>query len=179
MLIVSIILLIILLIIIFYLLTSFILFFIYKTPFVPVGTSIIKKVFKQLDLRPASIFYDLGSGDGRVLITAVKNFEQKVTGFEINPFLCFWTKCRAWLSGTKIKIICGDLFKQDLSAANYIYMYLLPEIMTALENKIFSSLKKDSVIISYKFNFPHHLPEQKILIKNFWGKHKFYIYKIS
>ncbi|HPA25645.1 MAG TPA: hypothetical protein PLK76_02720 [bacterium] len=178
MLIISFIALSIILLIIFYVFTSFILFFIYKTPFVPVGTSVVKKVFQQLDFKKGNIFYDLGSGDGRVLITASKNFGQNVTGLEINPFLCFWSKCRAGLCGAKIKIICGDLFKQDLSPANYIYMYLLPEIMANLENKIFNSLKKDALVISYKFTFPNHLPQQEILIKNFWGQHKFYIYKI-
>jgi SAM-dependent methyltransferase len=99
-----------------------------------------------------SIVYDLGSGDGEALIAAAKLGARGV-GIEIDP-LRFWvTKIRAKTNGVsdRLNFIRGDFFKQDISEANIIFVYLIPKTLDRLLPKFKKELKKGTKIISYRY----------------------------
>lgn len=111
------------------------------------------------------VVYDLGSGDGEALITVAKLGARGV-GIEIDP-LRFWiAKMRVKRSGLdkSLKFIRGDFFKQDITEANIIFVYLIPKTLNLLLPKFERELKKGSKIVSYRYEMK--LKPEKIDKKN-------------
>lgn len=109
--------------------------------------------FKMLNLSDKDIIYELGSGEATALIIATERFGAKCVGIEIEPFRCALSKFTVFRKGlgSKIKIIRGDFFKEDLSNATVIYVYLVPKTLNKLIPKFKKELKKGTPIISYKY----------------------------
>jgi precorrin-6B methylase 2 len=109
----------------------------------------IDEALRLLDLKEGENFYDLGSGDGRVLIEAVKKYKVNGKGIEINPFLVFLSKMKIKILGLEdlIKIERGDFFKKNLKDADAIFIYLNQRITNKLEEKLLKELKKGTRIV--------------------------------
>lgn len=144
----------------------------YGSPYVSVKRDIVRKALKLVHLKKGEIFYDLGSGNGDVLIEAAK-LKAKVFGFEISPFYFLISKIRTF-KYPNVQIKYQNIKNIDLKKADVVYCYLLPELLEKLSVKFIRELKIGSQIIS--ISFP---------IKNLslMAKHKFknstlYIYKI-
>jgi SAM-dependent methyltransferase len=113
----------------------------------------ILKILEAAALKKNKLFYDLGCGDGRVVIEAVKNFQVKGIGIDVNPILLKIAKLKAKyykVSPGKIKFYRGDILKYDFKKADYIYLFLMPELIKKLKNQ-FKKLKKGTLIISHGF----------------------------
>jgi predicted RNA methylase len=124
---------------------------IFGVPFIKTPKEQIKKAFRMADLKPNEMVYDLGSGDGRVLIIAVKDFKARALGFEASPWaylLSRWNLQRAKI--TKAKVIFQNFEKADLKHADLIYLYLMPKVIKGIIEK-FKNLKTDTKIVSFKF----------------------------
>lgn len=145
---------------------------IYGVPYVTIDKKIIRKSLELSNLRKKEIFFDLGCGTGSVLIEAEK-FKANVTGFEISPFYFLLAKIRL-LKHPNVKVHYGNIFKVDLSKANVIYCYLIPNIIKSLENKFRNELKKGTRVISIGFPINILKNKSEYLIKD----RKIYIYKI-
>lgn len=103
-----------------------------NVPFVPVPFKAEEKIIEALKLNDQSVFYDLGCGDGRILILASQKYpEMKAVGLEISflPFLLAKWKCRKYKN---IKILRENFYKYDFSNATHIYCYLYPKIVNDL-----------------------------------------------
>ena len=102
--------------------------FFFDAPWVPSSRKIIRKMLKLADLQPNETLYDLGSGDGRILITAAKEFKAKAVGIELNPLLIAYSNLRILLRQVQNKahVIWGNIFLRDISKADVVTMYLLP-----------------------------------------------------
>lgn len=100
--------------------------------------------------------YDLGSGDGRLLKLAAERGCQAV-GFEINPFLVFFTKIRFYFSPYRklIRVHWSNFWKADFRDADAVFVYLLPWKMVKLENILKDKLGPGALIVSNSFIFPH------------------------
>jgi len=133
-------------------------------PFVPTRVS-TKPVIARARPRKGQTFIDLGSGDGRVVITAAKEFGLNAIGYEINPVLIFLSKLRARIAKTDVQFIRADLYDAGLCQrpALYrihhqlppiIYIFLLPRYMDHLGKKIIRSCPPGTVVISYGFVIP-------------------------
>lgn len=118
-----------------------------------------------------SIFYDLGSGNGEILILA-NDFQMKVTGFEIAPFYYIVSRLRT-IFKKDIRVKYGNILKADLSSADIIYCYLLPALLQKLSIKFLHELKKDAVIISVGFPMNNLKLIREYDIKT----RKFFVYK--
>ncbi|MEM0481008.1 MAG: rRNA adenine N-6-methyltransferase family protein [Candidatus Aenigmatarchaeota archaeon] len=130
-----------------------------KPIFFPLPKNTIRKVFKEVGISENDIVLDLGSGDGRVLIIAVKEFKcKKAYGIETNYFLYLISKLLVKLNKLedKIEIIHGDFLKINWPKANVITMYLLWGIMKDVEKKLLKEVNKAKVI-----SFAHKLPNLK------------------
>ncbi len=120
-------------------------------PWVPARKADISRIFQLANLKAGEIFYDLGCGNGRVVIYAAKNYKAKAIGLEIAfPFylICKWQQIFNPRSIFKYK----NLFKEDLSKADVIYFFGTPKRIEAkLKLKLAKEIKPGARIISYVF----------------------------
>lgn len=129
-----------------------------------------------LELKAGSTFYDLGSGDGRVLEAAtLREPMAKVTGLEIGPWPRLESKMRLKKYGDKVKVLNQNFFKADFSDASHIYLYLFPAILDKLEPIFNQTLKSGTRVVSCDFQFKGRtpdkvvaVPENKTLSKNIY-----------
>lgn len=121
-------------------------------PFVPSRRKNIKLAFEKYGVNEQSNFVDLGSGDGRVAFLASR-MGAKSTGIEINPFLVTWCRTLNLFKKNKVKFILGSYWNVDLSQFNTLFVYLYPEVVEQLEEKVFSQMPKGSLVISNTFEF--------------------------
>ncbi|MFH0955602.1 MAG: class I SAM-dependent methyltransferase, partial [Candidatus Falkowbacteria bacterium] len=122
-------------------------------PWVPSCGRDLKRIFKLADLKPGRIFYDLGCGDGRVVIYAANNYKVKAVGLEIS--LAFYLICKLRQALNKqgnIEFKLKNLYKENLSPADVVYFFGMPYV---LNEKFCSKLKRElrpgTKIISYSF----------------------------
>lgn len=131
------------------------------SPWAPWWTTnkkVARKVCKLAAINSKDTIYELGSGDATFLITAGKEFGAKGVGIEIDPLRFIISKIKITTNGVsdKIKIIKGDFFKQDLSGATVVFVYLVPKTLEKLKPKLLRELNPGTKIISfrYKINMP-------------------------
>ncbi len=125
-----------------------------------------KAAFKLAKVGKDDIVYELGSGEATALIRAVKDFNARGVGIEIDPVRFFLSRFTIWRKGLSkdITLKRGDIFKEDLSEATVIYVYLVPKTLNRLIPKFKKELKKGTPIISYKYDI--NLPLKKLDKKN-------------
>jgi len=109
--------------------------------------------FKLAGLKKSDTVYELGSGEGTVLITAAKEFGAKGVGIEIDPLRFYLSKFFVWREGlgSKIKLKRGNFFEFDFSNATVVFVYLVPKALIRLLPKFRKELRKGTKIISYKY----------------------------
>lgn len=128
-------------------------------PFVPTPTRIAKEMAQFVQLKGNERVYDLGAGDGAVLINVKRAYPGvQAIGFEKVITVWWWGKLRIWLSGQKVDLRRGDMFSVDLADAQVIYLYLIPHLMGKLEPKLDAELKPGTIVISHAFSFPNRKP---------------------
>ncbi len=132
-------------------------------PYVPTPQDVVEAMLKAASVTKDDVLYDLGSGDGRIVITAAKKYGTKGMGIDINPALVAEATANAEkeMVSDKVTFIEGDLFKQDLSKATVITLYLLPDINIKLRPTILG-LKPGTRIVSHAFNMGDWEPEKTI-----------------
>ena len=121
--------------------------FVTGAPFVPSTRPVAEKMVELAQLRKGQVVYDLGSGDGRLLKLAASE-GAKAVGFEINPFLVLYSTMRGAPARWK------NFWKQGLSEADVVFVYLLPWKMGQLGNKIKRECTPGTLIVSNSFIFP-------------------------
>lgn len=112
-----------------------------------------RAAFKLANVTKKDVVYELGSGGATALVVAAKEFRAKGVGIEIEPFrflLSKFTVKRLRLS-KNIKLIRGNFYKEDLSDATVLYVYLVPQTLNRLIPKFKKELRKGTRIISYKY----------------------------
>ena len=147
------------------------------TPLLPTDTSLKtdvpfvrspkEVVVQMLDLANATeddVVYDLGSGDGRIPITAAQRFGAQGVGIEIQPDLVEKARRRAEVRGVadRVDFRQGDLFKADISDATVVTLYLLPEVNTELRPKLFEQLAPGTRVVSHDFDMDAWEPDTTV-----------------
>lgn len=129
--------------------------FVTGAPYVPSVSPTATAMIRLARISPGTTVYDLGSGDGRLLLLAAGRGARAV-GFEINPFLVFWSIIRGFFSPRRelVKTIWKNFWHADLSGADVVFVYLLPWRMKALEKKLRKELKPGALVVSNSFIFP-------------------------
>lgn len=138
--------------------------------------NVIREAFNLAGLKKEDTVYDLGSGDGRSVIIAVKEFGAKGIGVEIDPLRYYLSKFLAKLNGVsaKTKFIKKSFFDINISDADVIFVYLVPKALERLKPKFLKELKKDTKIVS--INYEMDLP--KVQTTSVQGR-KITLYRIS
>jgi len=115
------------------------------SPYVATRKKRIEEILKEVELKKGKLFIELGSGDGRIVRTAVRKYGVKGVGVDINPLLIFWAKI---LGANNIKFKTENIFDSDLKQADYVYLFLMPKLIEKLALKMNKELKKRTVVIS-------------------------------
>ena len=104
--------------------------------------------------------YDLGSGDGRIAVVAVKEFGAKVVGIEIDTlrFIFSWVMIKLTGLDSKVELIWGDFFKLDISEASVVTLFLSQEANDRLKKKFEEELRPDARIVSFHWIFNGWVP---------------------
>ena len=131
-------------------------------PYYPTPESVVEKMLKLGGLKPGEKMFDLGSGDGRLVIMAAQKFKANAAGVEMDPDLCKQSteKIRALGLEKSARIIQGDLFLQDYSSADMLTVYLLPGSNDKVRPMLEKQLKKGTRIVAHDFEFAGWKPER-------------------
>lgn len=133
-------------------------------PYVATKTSRIRKILKLAEVKKGLEFWELGSGDGRVVIEAAK-MGAKAFGVEQSWIRVLWSRFQAGKQNLpNAKFIHGDIFKQNFSSADLIYIFLLPKGVKKLEPILKKNLKKGARVITQTFHFKNWKPYKKVLL---------------
>lgn len=137
-------------------------------PFVPTKNSRIKKILKIAGVKKGKTFWELGSGDGRVVLKAAKMGATSY-GVEQSWLRVLWSRWQArslasHIGSGNVKFIHGDIFRQDFSNADFVFIFLLPKGVEKLEALLKSKLKKKTKVITQTFHFKNWQPIKKVLV---------------
>lgn len=151
----------------------------YLVPFVSTPENVARFMLKLAGVRPGEVVYDLGSGDGRILIIAAKEFGARGVGIEIRKDLVEESLKRIRILGLDqaIRIIHGDFFQVDISEADVVTLYLLTSVNERLRPKLEKELRPGTRIVSHDFEIPGWKPIKVVEINDDWRSHKIYLYK--
>jgi SAM-dependent methyltransferase len=131
----------------------------YGAPFVPMEPEIVTRILDQVRIKKGDIFFDLGSGDGRLVIAAALKGAEAY-GIEIDPIRVWYS--RLWIYilrlSKRAKILKKNIFDVDLSKADIITAYLLPETHKLLQSKLEKEAKNGTRIVGIAFKFPGWKP---------------------
>lgn len=130
-------------------------------PFVPLRRRDVKRLLDLAQVKPGEVVYDLGSGDGRILIMASRKFRARACGFEISLLLLFWSRLWILLSGQSknIKVSFKSFYKENLNRARVVTCFLTQKAMRRLEPKFEQELRPGSRVVSYAFALPSRKPD--------------------
>ena len=125
-------------------------------PWVPSSMQIVHRMLEMAEVGPEDIVYDLGCGDGRVILTAAMRYQARAVGIEIDPLRFIWCQFLITILGQRkrVRIIFGNLFNQDLGQASVVICYLMPDALVKLEKKFKKELRSGTRIVSNRFTFP-------------------------
>jgi hypothetical protein len=133
-------------------------------PYVPSPQSVVSDMLKVAEVGPADFIIDLGSGDGRIVLTAAKVFGAQGFGVEIKDELVKRSNEAAKKEGIaeRVHFLKQDLFKTDISRATVLTMYLLPDTVNLLKDKLLAELKPGTRIISHDYPLTGWIPEKYV-----------------
>jgi len=126
----------------------------------PTSHDRIRKALKLVDLQPGETLYDLGAGDGRVLLIAAKEFEAKAVGIEIGPIQCAWIGLRVMASGYSetIRLRWGNYFTSELTPADVVFVYATSREILRLASHLEKQMKPGTRVVSISADFPEWEP---------------------
>jgi tRNA A58 N-methylase Trm61 len=132
-------------------------------PWVPLWKKDIRRMLTLAKVKPGELVYDLGAGDGRMIIIAAKEFGAKAVGFEVAclPYFLAWVKISLLGLFGQARLVYKNFFLQDLSQADVIMVFLTPPAMEKLKPKFEKETKPSCRIVSYAFSIPGWQPTIK------------------
>jgi hypothetical protein len=133
-------------------------------PYVPSPQSVVSDMLRYADVGANDFLIDLGSGDGRIVLTAAKVFGARGFGVEIKDELVKKSNEAAKNEGLadRVRFMKQDLFKTDMSQATVITMYLLPDTVNLLKDKFLAELKPGTRIVSHDYPLTGWIPEKYV-----------------
>jgi SAM-dependent methyltransferase len=135
-------------------------------PYVPTTEAAVQAMLKLGDVKKADIVYDLGCGDGRIVIAAAKGLGARGVGIDINPVRIGEAKENARKAGVEklVRFEENDLFEADIHEATVVTIFLLPNINLKLRPKLLQDLKPGTRIVSNTFDMGDWKPEKEVIV---------------
>jgi len=134
--------------------------------YIPTPQPVVEAMLAVADVKENDIVYDLGSGDGRIVITAAKKYGARGVGIEIDPALVKKATENAVAAGVsdRVRFVTRNLFTSDISEATVVTLYLLQSINERLRPKLIRELKPRTRVVSHVFNMGPEWPPEKTLV---------------
>src|SRR5687767_10076198 len=132
----------------------------YGLPPVTTKPERIRKALRLANLQPDEVLYDLGAGDGRVLLIAARDFGAKAVGIEVGPIQCalIWLRAIASGFGNQIQVRWANFYKADLREADVVFVYVTSTEVTKLAPHLEKQMKKGARLVSISADFPEWEP---------------------
>jgi protein-L-isoaspartate O-methyltransferase len=146
--------------------------------YVPTPQSVVDAMLELAAVKPDDVVYDLGSGDGRIVITAAKKYGARGVGIEIDSALVEKATENAAAAGVsdRVRFLTQDLFKADISEATVVTLYLLQSINERLRPKLVRELKPGTRVVSHVFNMgPEWPPQREFMV----GPNRIFLWTIA
>ncbi len=130
---------------------------------IPTPEGLIDKMLTAAKVTAQDRVFDLGAGDGIIAITAARKYGAQAVGIEYNPRMADYARCRVNEAGmnAKVRIITGDICKEDFSAANVVTLYLLPDLNLRLRPTLLK-MKPGTRIVSHAFTMGDWEPDETV-----------------
>ena len=136
-------------------------------PFVPTPWAILDEMLKLADIRPDDTVYDLGSGDGRLVIAAAERHGARGVGVERHRDLVLYSRTQAERRGVagRVTFVEGDVLQADVRGATVVMMYLLPRLVVQLVPKLRAELPVGARIVSHDYPLEPWKPDKTLLFE--------------
>lgn len=166
-----------------------------EVPFVPTPEEVVAEMLKMANVGRDDVLYDLGCGDGRIVITAAKELGCRGVGIDIDPVRIQESRINADNAGVsdKVEFFRMDLFDADINQATVVTLYLLSKVNLRLRPKLLRDLKPGTRVVSHDFSMGEWKPESSTVIEeevdyipfqnspvvnDYWDKHTVYFWII-
>jgi len=150
-------------------------------PYYPTPETIVDRMLQLGGLKAGEKVYDLGSGDGRIVIMAAERFHADAIGIELDKDLCKLSldKIHKLHLEKNAHIVNGDLLKQNYSSADLVTVYLLPGFIDKVQPLLDQQLKKGARVVAHDFEFKYWTPDkvEDIADDGEGRSHKLYLYR--
>ena len=135
----------------------------YDVPYVPTPPNVVEAMLEVAEVHEGDVVYDLGCGDGRIVIAAAKKHQVRGVGIDINPDRVQEAEENAREAGVadRVRFLEQDLFKADIHEATVVALYLLSSVNLKLRPKLLSELKPGTRIVSHMFDMGDWKPDKK------------------
>jgi SAM-dependent methyltransferase len=135
-------------------------------PYVPTPPEVVQRMIELAGVKSGDVLYDLGCGDGRIVIAAVKIAGVRGVCVDIDPARIADSKRNAAAAGVsdRIRFVEGDLFKVPFADATVMTLYLMPDVNLRLRPRLLSELKPGTRIVSHAFDMGDWTPEQRVVV---------------
>lgn len=127
---------------------------------VPTPRKVVRKMLSLADVGPGDTLYELGSGDGRIIFMAAKEFGAKAVGIEADPLRVLWTLVWIRAKGLRdqVSVLWGNFYKRDLGEASVVTVYQSTDINRKLRDKFKRELEPGTRVVSYAFTIEGWTP---------------------
>ncbi len=144
--------------------------------FVPTPNDVVDKMLEMAAVTAKDVVYDLGCGDGRIVITAAQRYGARGVGIDIDPERIREANANATRAkvANKVRFVRGDLFEADISEATVVTLYLLTELNLKLRPKLMKELRPGTRVVSHAFAMGDWAPERKAEV----GSTNVYLWRI-
>lgn len=137
-----------------------------NTPYVASPPQIVEAMLELAKVRNDDVVYDLGCGDGRIVISAAKKYGARGVGIDINADRIEEARANAKAAGVdgKVSFEARDLFETDIHGATVVVLYLLPEVNMRLRPRLLSELKPGTRVVTHSFAMGDWRPEKETVV---------------
>lgn len=149
-------------------------------PFVSSPQKIVDRMLEMAAIKPTDTVFDLGCGDGRILLQAAQKYHAKAVGIEIDSKLVEMTNQRIAGLGlqNQVKVMQGNLLEADLSTADVVTIYLLTQSNEVLRPRLEKMLRPGTRVVSYDYSVPGWKPKKIDRTGETQGGHVIYLYEM-
>lgn len=136
-------------------------------PYVPTPDAVVARMLEMAKVGKGDLLYDLGSGDGRIVITAARKYGARGVGYDIDPRRISESNENARKAGVtdRVRFVRQDLFEADLGGATVVTLYLLPEVNLKLRPKLLKELKPGTRVVSHNYGMGDWEPSELVEVK--------------
>lgn len=151
----------------------------FDVPYIPTNYEVIESILELAEVTRDDVLYDLGSGDGRIVVAAAQKYGVRGVGVEMNPQRTAYSRryCHN-LGVTNVQFLQQDMFETDISAATVVTLYLQPDINLKLRSKLLRELKPGTRIVSNQFDMGDWKPDRAVQVSTPFRDHTLYYWVV-